>query len=179
MDHLELEETYNYGYKQDFDVEIIDGFYHHNVAQMNDKVRLFANYIQMLSRTKFCFRPNKAKAVLEDWLDTLGGPDLPQLLLETLNQPKGKKRSTYSSECDGSMLIKEMKDNYISGELERVYFDVPNVLPEGDVSLAEYETRIKECENCLKTVDNCHSKYLHDKKRGLISGNFDDWVNIR
>ena len=60
--------------------------------------------------------------------------------------PKRKKRSAVELECDGVVLIKEMEDNYIRSE--RVHFDVPNVLPEGNMSLAEYETHTKVCENC-------------------------------
>jgi len=161
MDDLHLlEET---GYERDIDVEVIDGFYYQNVAFMNDKVRLFADYwmklyshcclqrdyvVDLLNDNK----PEEAKAVLQDWPDTLGSPDLPQLLLETPDEPKRKKRSAASIECDVVMLIKQMKDNYIRGE--RVHFDVPNVLPEGEMSLVEYETRIQECENCFKTVEN-------------------------
>ena len=80
------------------------------------------------------------KAVLQDWPDTFGSPDLPQLLSEAPDEPKRKKRSDYSIECNGVKLIKKMADNYIRGK--RIHFDVPSVLPEGDVSLAEYETRI-------------------------------------
>ena len=87
------------------------------------------------------------------------------------------------------MLIKEMESNYIRGK--RVRFDVPCVLPEGDVSFAEY---IQECENCFKTVENyvvqnafidgawlskAFDKFQEDKRRGLIPGNFDDWVNTQ
>ena len=90
------------------------------------------------------------------------------------------------------MLVMEMKGSYISGE--RVHFDVPNVLPQGDVSLAEYETRIQECDNCFKTVENyvvqnafvygvwlsqTFDKFQEDKRVKLVSGNFDDWVDLR
>ena len=44
-----------------------------------------------------------------------------------------------------------MVDNYTRGE--KVVFAVPNVL-EDDISLADYETRIQECENCFKSVKN-------------------------
>ena len=147
----------------DLEVEIIDGFYHQNIGFMNDKVQLFAEYWMKLYLN--CCRqgdyavdlindenPDEAKAALEDWPDTFGAPNIPQLLFETDVEPKRKKRSVAERECDGVVLIKEMVDNYINGE--RVYFDVPNVLPESDISLAEYETRIKECENCFKTVEN-------------------------
>ena len=88
----------------------------------------------------------KDKAALSDWPDTTGSSNVPQLLFEEPLERKRKKQSTYSIECEGVMLIKEIEDNYIRGE--GVHFDVPNVLPEGDMSLAEYETHIKECENC-------------------------------
>ena len=203
MDEMDLEDINDTGYEKDVDVEIIDGFYHQNVAFMNDKVQLFAEYWMKLY-SNCCLqrdyavellndgKPEEAKAVLCDWSDTFGSPSVPQLLVEEPLERKRKKQSTYSIECDGVMLIKEMEDNYISGE--RVHFDVPNVLPEGDVSLAEYETRIKECENCFKTVENyviqnafaygawlskAFNKFQNDKKHGLISGNFDDWIDQR
>ena len=90
------------------------------------------------------------------------------------------------------MLVKEMEDNYIRGE--RVYFNVSCVFPEGDISLVEYETRIKECENCFKTVENyviqnafmygvwlsrAFEKFQEEKHIKLVSGSFDDWVNSR
>ena len=43
--------------------------------------------------------------------------------------------------CDAISLIHQMKENYITGE--RLHFDVPNVVPEGEVSLMEYENYIK------------------------------------
>lgn len=45
IDELDLEETCDTGYEKDVDVEIInDGFYQHNIAFMNEKVQLFADY---------------------------------------------------------------------------------------------------------------------------------------
>lgn len=162
MDDLELEETCDTGYEQDVDVEIIDGYYRESIALMNDKVQLFAEYwmglysncclqrdyaVELLNDGK----PEKAKAALSDWPDTTGSPNVPQLLFEEPLERKQNKQPTYSIECEGVMLNKQMEDNYIR---EGGHFDVPNVLPEGNMSLAEYETHIKECENCLKTVEN-------------------------
>ena len=45
-----------------------------------------------------------------------------------------------------------MKENYIGGE--RLPFDFPNVVPEREVSLIEYENYIKHCNYCFKTVEN-------------------------
>ena len=42
--NIDLEGASDTGYERDFDVEIIDGFYHQNIAFMNEKVRLFADY---------------------------------------------------------------------------------------------------------------------------------------
>ena len=197
---LDVDDT---GYEKDVDVEVIDGFYHQNVAFMNEKVRLYADYwmklysdcclqrdyaMELLNDNK----PEEAKVVLRSFPTTEGAPNVPQLLVEEPLERKRKKKSTSSIECDGAMLIKEMEDKYISGEM--VHFDVPNVLPEGDVSLAEYETLIKECENCFKTVENyviqnafaygawlskAFNKFQNDKTHGLISGNFDDWIDQR
>ena len=203
MEDMDLEETHDTGYEQDVDVEIIDGFYHQNIALMNDKVQFFADYWMKL-HSNCCLqrdyavellndnKPEEAKAALSDWPDTTGSPNVPQLLFEEPLERKRKKQSTCSIEYEGVMLIKEMADNLIRGE--RVYFDVPCVLPESDVSLAECEIRIQECENCFKTVENyviqnafaygawlskAFDKFQNDKKRGLISGNFDDWINQR
>ena len=196
MDGLDLQDI-DTGYEQDFEVEIIDdGFYHQNIAFMNDKVQLLAEYWMKLY-SNCCIqrdyavelindgKPDEAKAALEAWPETFGAPNIPQLLVETNLELKRKKRSVDEHE-DGAALIKEMVDNY-----ERIHFDVPNALPEGNISLAEYETRIKECESCFKTVENyviqnafmygawlseAYDKFQNDKKRGLISGNFDDWI---
>lgn len=85
-----------------------------------------------------------------------------------------------------------MEDNFIKGE--RLHLDVPNVLTDVDVSFAEYKTHISKCKNCSKTVENyviqndfvygaqlnkAFDKFQIDKKSGLISGNFDDWINQR
>ena len=118
---------------------------------MKGKVRLFADYwiklnsncclqrdyaVELLNYIK----PEEAKAVLQDWPGTFGSPDLAQLLLETPDEPKRKKRSAASIECDAVSLLRQMKENYIRGE--RLHIDVPNVVPEGEVSLVEYENYI-------------------------------------
>ena len=123
---MDLEETNDTGYEQDVDVEIIDGFYHQNVAFMNEKVQVFADYwiklysncclqrdyaVELLNDKK----PEEAKAILQDWPDTCGAPYIPQLLCETPVEPKRKKRSALSIECDAVSLIHQMKENYITG----------------------------------------------------------------
>ena len=204
MDDFDLEDINDTGHEQNFDVEIIDGFYHQNIAFMNKKVRLFADYwmklysdcclqrdyvMELLNDNK----PEEAKVILRSFPNTEGAPNVPQLLFETEElKRKKRERSAVEVECDGVMLIKEMEDNYISDEM--VHFDVPNALPQGDVSLAEYEAHIKECENCFKTVENyviqnafaygawlskAFNKFQNDKKYGLISVNFDDWIDQR
>ena len=45
MDDLDLGDVTDTGYEKDVDVEIIfDGFYHQNIAFVNDKIRLFADF---------------------------------------------------------------------------------------------------------------------------------------
>ena len=44
MDDLDLGDVDDTGYERDIDVEVIDGFYHQNVAFMNEKVQLFADF---------------------------------------------------------------------------------------------------------------------------------------
>ena len=75
---IDLEGASDTGYERDFDVEIIDGFYHQNIAFMNEKVRLFADYwmklysncclqrdyaVELLNDKK----PDETKAALQDW----------------------------------------------------------------------------------------------------------------
>lgn len=45
-----------------------------------------------------------------------------------------------------------MEENLIRGE--KVVVNVPNVFQVGDVSLADYENYIKQCEFSFKTVEN-------------------------
>ena len=203
MDEMDLGDVCDTGYERDVNVEVIDGFYHQNVAFMNEKVQLFADYWMKLY-SNCCLqrdyavelindgKPDEAKAALEDWPDTFGSPSVPQLFVEEPPEKKQKKQSKYSIECDGVMLIKEMEDNFIRGEC--VHFDVPNIQPEGDVSLAEYETHIKQCENCFKTIENyviqnafvygmwpsrAFDRFQEEKRMNRVSGNFDDWIYQR
>ena len=46
MDDLDLDKTYDTGYEEDIEVEIIDGFYHQNVAFMNERImmKLYSDY---------------------------------------------------------------------------------------------------------------------------------------
>lgn len=199
---IDLEGASDTGYERDFDVEIIDRFYHQNIAFMNEKVRLFADYwmklysncclqrdyaVELLNEKK----PDEARAALQDWPAILASPNVPQLLFEESQESKRKKRSAALIECDAVSLIKEMEDNYTRGE--KVVFDVPNVL-EDDISLADYETRIQECENCFKSVENyfiqnafmygawlCKAfvKFQEEKNMKRVYGNFDDWVDLR
>ena len=137
-------------------------------------------------------KAKEANEVLYDWLDTTGSPNVSQLLFEMPEEPKRKKPSALSVECDGLMLIKEMKSNYIRGEI--VHFDVPNVLPDTDISLFDYEIRIQEYDNCFKSIDNyviqnvfvygmwlnkAFEKFQDEKSMKHVSGNFDDWVDLR
>ena len=204
MDNLDLGDVDDTGYERDIDVEVIGGFYHQNVAFMNEKFHFFADFWMRLY-SECCLqrdyaeqllndgKPEEPKAILQDWPSTMGSPNIPQLLFEGEPGRKRKKRTNnLSIESDGAMLVMEMKGSYISGE--RVHFDVPNVLPEGDVSLAEYETHIQECDNCFKTVENyvvqnafvygawlsqAFDKFQEEKPAKLVSGNFDDWVDLR
>lgn len=199
---MDLGDVNDTGYESDYDIELIDGFYHQNIAFMNEKVRLFADYwmklysncclqidyaVERLNENK----PEEAEAFLQDWPDTTGSPNVPQLVFENPPELKRKKRSAAELECDGLELIHQMKNNCTRGK--RVVFDVPNVL-EDNISLPEYETRIQECEKCFKSVENyviqnafmydswlCKAceKFQQEKNMKRVSGNFDDWVGLR
>ena len=203
MEDMDLEDM-DTGYEQDFDVEIIDGFHHQYMAYMNDKVRSFAQYwMQMYSdcclQRDYAMellndnKPEDAKVVLRSFPKTEKAPNGPQLLFETEETKRKKiKRSAAKVECDGWSLVREMKDNYISGQM--LHFDVPNVFPEGEVSLIDYEKHLKQCYDSFKTIDNyvvknaflygkwlsqAFNKFQEEKAKQLVSGNFDDWVNSR
>ena len=108
LDDLDLEETCDTSYEKDVDLEIIHGLYYQNVAFMNNKVGLFADYwIKLYSN---CCQPRdyavdllndnkveEAKASLKDWSDTFESPALPQLFLWHLRakelSPKAQKKT--------------------------------------------------------------------------------------
>ena len=199
----DLMEDMDTGYEQDFDVEIIDGFYHQNIAFMNDKVRSFAEYWMQIY-SDCCLqrddamkllndKPEDAKVILRSFPTTEGAPNIPQLLFET-EETKRKKRkpSAAEVESDGLSLVREMKDNFIRGRM--LHFDVPNVFPEGEVSLIDYEKHLKQCHDSFRTIDNyvvknaflygkwlsqAFNKFQEEKAKQRVSGNFDDWVNSR
>ena len=202
MEDIDLEDINDTGYEQNFDVEIIDGFYHQNIAFMNEKVRLFADYwmklysdcclqrdyaMELLNDNK----PEEAKVILHSFPTTEGAPNVPQLLFETEElKRKKRERSAAEVESDGWALICEMKDNYIRGQV--LHFDVPNVFAEGEVSLIDYEKHLKQCHDSFKTVDNyvvknaflygkwlsqAFNKFQEEKKGRWVCGSFDDWVN--
>lgn len=75
-----------------------------------------------------------------------------------------------------------------------MHIDVPNTFPEGEVSLAMYEDCVRHCENSFKTIENyvvqnafvygmwlnqAFEKFQEEKCMKRVSGNFDDWVNLR
>ena len=95
MDDFDLEDVTDTGYEKDVDVEIIDSFYHQNIAFVNDKIRIFADFWMKLY-SNCCLQrdyamelindgePHKAKDILRDWPDTCGQPKVPQLSFEIL-----------------------------------------------------------------------------------------------
>ena len=78
MDNLDLVTTYDTGCEEDIELEIIDGFYPRNVAFMNERIQMFADYWMKLY-SNCCLqrdyaveslnneKPDKAKAFLQDW----------------------------------------------------------------------------------------------------------------
>ena len=64
MEDMDLEDM-DTGYEQDFYVEINDRFYHQNIAFINDKVRLFAEYwVRIYSNC--CLQRDYAMELLND-----------------------------------------------------------------------------------------------------------------
>lgn len=202
---MDLEEDISEtGYERDFEVEIIDGFYHQNLAFMNEKVQAFGFY-WMKIYSECCLqrdyvmellndgKPEDAKIVLRNFPTTEGAPNIPQLLFETQEVKRKKKIcSAASIEYDGRSLLREMENNYIRGKI--IHFHVPSVFPEGEVSLVDYEMHLKHCQKSFKTIDNyvvknaflygkwlsqAFDKFQEEKVKRRVSGSFDDWVNSR
>ena len=138
-------------------------------------------------------KPEDAEVVLRGFPTTDGAPNIPQLLFETEeSKRKKRKRSATEIESDGCSLMQEMKNNYVGGQVLR--FDVPNVFPEGEVRLVDYEEYLKQCRDSFKAIDNCvvknaffcgkrlsraFDKFQEEKAKRRVSGSFDDWVNLR
>ena len=60
-----LERNFHFNCEQDIDVEIIDGFYYQNIAFINDKVRLFAEF-WMRIYSNCCLQRGYAMELLND-----------------------------------------------------------------------------------------------------------------
>ena len=94
MDDLDLEKTYDTGYKEDVEVDIIDSLYHQNVAFMDEKIQIFADF-WMKRYLNCCLqcdnavessndkKSDEAKAFLEDWPTTIGEPNYYLKILES------------------------------------------------------------------------------------------------
>lgn len=65
MDNLDLEDVIDISYERDIDVEVIDKFCYQNVALINDKVRLFADYWMQLY-SSCCLQRDYAVELLND-----------------------------------------------------------------------------------------------------------------
>lgn len=110
---MDLQDVNYTGYERDVDVEVIDGFYHQNLAFMNEKVQVLGSYwmqiysecclqhdyaIELLNDDK----PEDAQVILRSFPTTEGAPNVPQLLFKTEEtKPKGRKRSGAEVESDG------------------------------------------------------------------------------
>ena len=182
--------------------DLNDGFYLENtLSRVNDKIEQFASYWMKLY-SNCCIQRDEALGslrlgnvddaikILEDWPATIGCPKVPQVLpTEQEEQLKHKKAR---KAIDVEALIQEMRSKFSPSALE-FHYDVPNEFPTEELTLEEYETKIKECEKCFQTVENYHlknafvygkwiekafQKFREDKKNRVISvTNFDDWVN--
>ena len=62
---VDLECVSDAGNERDFDVEIIDGFYHQNIVFMNEKVQLLADYWMKLY-SDCCLQRDYAIKLLND-----------------------------------------------------------------------------------------------------------------
>ena len=186
MEDLDLEDVNDAGYEQDVEVEIIDGFYHQNVAFKNDKVRLFAAYWMKLSV--------QIVAYSESML-------LNYSMMEKLRKLKpffkiGQVHlghPIYHNYCwrlpmnQNERNVQRLRLNVMLFHLSRKW---RTIISEG----IEDEDLIKQCENSFKTIDNyviqnafvygmwlCRAfdRFQKEKRVNRVSGSFDDWVNSR
>ena len=85
-----------------------------------------------------------------------------------------------------------MQSKFSPSNLE-FHYDVPNEFATEELTLKEYEMRIKECDRCFQTVQNYHLKNAfvygkwfekafqkfqeHKRNKSTSVTNFDEWVN--
>ena len=191
MEFLDLDDS---NYETDFDVEILDGFHLENTLHnVNDKVQQFAFYWMKLY-SNCCIQRDEALGLLrlgyvddairklEDWPETIGCPDVPQVL--PTEQEEQLKRKKARKVTDVEVLIQETLE---------FHYGVPNEFPTEELTLDEYEMKIKKCDRCFQTVENYHlknafvygkwiekafQKFQEDKRNKSTSvTNFDEWVN--
>ena len=198
FDDMDLEDVDDSNYETDYDVEILDGFHQENTLyQVNDKVQQFAFYWMKLY-SNCCIQRDEAldslrlgyvgDAIkkLEDWPETIGCPKVPQVLpTEQEEQLKHKKARKAT---DVEAVIQEMRSKFITSTVE-FHYNVPNE----ELTLEEYETKIKECDRCFQIVENYHlknafvygkwiekafQKFQEDKKNRVVCvTNFDEWID--
>lgn len=201
MDHMDLEDSFDTGYEQDINIEIIDGFHLENTLyHVNDKVQQVVFYWMKLYSNCFQQRDDAlgllrlgyvedAIKKLEDWPETIGCPKVPQVL--PTKQEEHLKHKKARKALDVEAIIQEMRSRFSSSDIE-FHYDVPNKFPTEALTLEEYEKKIKECDRCFQTVENYHlknafvygkwieeafQKFQEDKKNSVISvTNFDEWV---
>ena len=199
MDDIDLDDL---NYETDIDVEILDGFQLENTLHnVNEKVQQFAFYWMKLY-SNCCIQRDEALGLLrlgyvddaikklEDWPGTIGCPKVPQVL--PTEQEEQLKRKKARKVTDVEVLIQEMRSKFSASTLE-FHYDVPNEFPTENLTLDEYEMKIKECDRCFQTVENYHlknafvygkwiekafQKFQEDKRNKSTSvTNFDEWVN--
>ena len=202
LSEMEFMDCDDLNYEMDFDVDILDGFHLENTLyHVNDKVQQFAFYWMKLY-SNCCIQRDEALGLLrlgnvddairklEDWPETIGCPDVPQVL--PTEQDKQLKHKKARKATDVEAIIQEMRSKFVPSNLE-FHHDVPNEFPTEELTLDEYEIKIKECDRCFQTVENYHlknafvygkwiekafQKFQEDKRNKFTSvTNFDEWVN--
>lgn len=149
VDEIDVEDT---SYEADFDVEVLDGFHLENAFyQVNDKVQQFAFYWMKLY-SNCCIQRDEAldslrlgnvdDAIkkLDDWPATIGCPKVPQVL--PTKQEEQLKHKKARKATDVGALIQEMRSKFSSSAVE-YHYDLPNEFPTEELTLEEYETKIK------------------------------------
>ena len=125
-------------YEMDFDVDILDGFHLQNTLyHVNDKVQQFAFYWMKLY-SNCCIQRDEALGLLrlgnvddairklEDWPETIGCPDVPQVL--PTEQDKQLKHNKARKATDVEAIIQEMRSKFVPSNLE-FHHDIPNEFP--------------------------------------------------
>ena len=140
-------------YETHHDVDLVHCFYLENaIYRANEKITVLADYWMKLY-SNYCLQRGEALKflrvealkALEDWPEAIGCPKVSQLL--PVEQGERTKHKNARKTTDVSCLVQEMRSKFVPGYVQ-VQQEVPNEEPGDELTLEDYERKIRDCENC-------------------------------